>query len=298
MASIYSIRGIYYLTVCRNYTRKTVCLHTRDKKEAKKKARIQKNRLENSLLKPKKAVYKPFSILVDLYIQYPGHPWKEKTRSDNSCRLKKFLKNRILPENISSAHSYKLTINSCINWGIENGYSTDQKKFSNVGNAPSRLRVYNQEELKIITNDFVGGFKDNKFTRFLEFAYQTGARSKEIRNYKNYNLVGGNLIVPTKKTKSNPLGKRVVILNKRATELLDDYLYTKDYVGKRFHSEALRYDILDARFHDLRRTFGYNLLSQGMSLFKVSKLLGHSNTDTTYRHYAPLLVTDVEEFSL
>ena len=59
-----------------------------------------------------------------------------------------------------------------------------------------------------------------------------------------------------------------------------------------------RLEIPDARFHDLRRTFGYNLIKQGMPIYQVSKLLGHASVTTTEKHYAPLLATDVEEFEL
>ena len=54
----------------------------------------------------------------------------------------------------------------------------------------------------------------------------------------------------------------------------------------------------DVRMHNLRRTFGYNLIKQGMSIYEVGKLLGHSSIITTERHYAPLIATDVEEFVL
>ena len=52
------------------------------------------------------------------------------------------------------------------------------------------------------------------------------------------------------------------------------------------------------RMHDLRRTFGYNLIKQGRPIYEVSKLLGHSSVTTTERHYAPLIATDVEDFVL
>ena len=50
--------------------------------------------------------------------------------------------------------------------------------------------------------------------------------------------------------------------------------------------------------HDLRRTFGYNLIRQGRPIYEVSKLLGHSSVTTTERHYAPLLTTEIEDFVL
>ena len=50
--------------------------------------------------------------------------------------------------------------------------------------------------------------------------------------------------------------------------------------------------------HDLRRTFGFNLVKQGLYIYEVSKLLGHSSVITTEKHYAPLIATDVNEFIL
>jgi len=50
--------------------------------------------------------------------------------------------------------------------------------------------------------------------------------------------------------------------------------------------------------HDLRRTFGYNLIKQGRPIYEVSKLLGHSTVTTTECHCAPLLTTDIENFTL
>ena len=56
--------------------------------------------------------------------------------------------------------------------------------------------------------------------------------------------------------------------------------------------------IANGCFHDLRRTFGLNLIKAGMPMYQVSKLLGHSSISTTETHYAPLLITDIEDFKL
>src|SRR5438552_1329338 len=39
--------------------------------------------------------------------------------------------------------------------------------------------------------------------------------------------------------------------------------------------------------HSLRDTFSVDLLQRGVSLEEVSKLLGHSSTKVTEKHYAP-----------
>ena len=54
----------------------------------------------------------------------------------------------------------------------------------------------------------------------------------------------------------------------------------------------------DIRFHDLRRTFGYNLIRQGRPIYEVSKLLGHSSETTMKHHYAPLIATKIDDFVL
>ena len=94
----------------------------------------------------------------------------------------------------------------------------------------------------------------------------------------------------------------MVKLNEQAKEVLNEqkslWNYSKDFVSHKFKKECRKLGIKDARFHDLRRTFGYNLIKQGMSIYKVSKLLGHKSVRTTEQHYAPLLTTDIEEFVL
>ena len=97
-------------------------------------------------------------------------------------------------------------------------------------------------------------------------------------------------------------GKRLIKLNTQAQVILSGldefWVYSKDFVSHKFKKEARRLGIPDIRFHDLRRTFGYNLIRQGRPIYEVSKLLGHSSVTTTERHYAPLLATEIDDFVL
>ena len=97
-------------------------------------------------------------------------------------------------------------------------------------------------------------------------------------------------------------GRRMVKLKSQARKLIhsqdDLWNYSKEYVSHKFKSEVRRLGINDARYHDLRRTFGLNLIKQGMSIYKVSKLLGHKSVSTTEKHYAPLLTVEIEDFIL
>jgi len=97
-------------------------------------------------------------------------------------------------------------------------------------------------------------------------------------------------------------GRRYVKLNGQAKEIIHNqdelWNYSKDYVSHKFKKEIRKLGIKNGRFHDLRRTFGLNLIKQGMSIYKVSKLLGHASVRTTEQHYAPLLTIEIEDFEL
>ena len=111
-----------------------------------------------------------------------------------------------------------------------------------------------------------------------------------------YNLLNDSLVVKGK------TGRRIIKLNSQAQKIMQHqdplWSYSKNYVSHKFKKEIRRLNIKDARFHDLRRTFGLNLIKQGMSIYKVSKLLGHSSVRTTEQHYAPLLTVEIEDFEL
>ena len=83
----------------------------------------------------------------------------------------------------------------------------------------------------------------------------------------------------------------MVKLNKQAKQIIhrknELWNYSKEFVSHQFKKEVRRLGIKNARFHDIRRTFGLNLIKQGISIYKVSKLLGHKSVRTTEQHYAP-----------
>jgi len=138
--------------------------------------------------------------------------------------------------------------------------------------------------------------KDDSFNDFVRFAYYTGARSGEIRSISRENVLEDSLVARGKS------GRRIVKLNSQAKEIIHNqdvlWNYSKDFVCHKFKKEIRKLGIKNGRFHDLRRTFGLNLIKQGMSIYKVSKLLGHRSVRTTEQHYAPLLTVDIEDFEL
>jgi len=242
--------------------------------------------------KPKE-VYESFSTLVNKYLTDNEvlSKWTEATKQTTSYVLRNFVKTKILPKNKETARGYQTRINACVNWGNSKGIKTEIN-LMDVNKKAGRTRVFTERELAIIMNEF----QDDEFQSFIHFAFFTGARRGELVNLKSYN------IEPTRMKVIGKTGERYVKLNAQARNVLASteklWSYKLDFITKKFKWNARRLDIKDARFHDLRRTFGLTLIKKGMPIYQLSKLLGHSSVKTTQEHYAPLLVDDIEDFTL
>ena len=292
MASLYKNKNIWYLSVYHNGKRITKSLKTKDSKVAKSLRSIA----EVSILQELNGITTSnaelsFSELVKRFLKAP-HPWATSTYELNKYILTSHLNGKSLPTNPSSRATHIRHINQCWNWGLKNNLVKETHLIPGDTKGESRLRTYTTCELNLMFT----GIKDKRFNTFVQFAYYTGARSGEIRSISRDNLLEDSIIVRGKS------GRRMVKLNAQAKEIIHNldelWDYKKDYVRHKFKKEVRRLGIKNARFHDLRRTFGLNLIKQGMSIYKVSKLLGHKSVRTTEQHYAPLLTVEIEDFEL
>ena len=206
--------------------------------------------------------------------------------------MSSYIKGKPLPSNPTSHAIHIRVINQCWNYGLKNELILKADKIPGDIIGEPRQRTYTDNELNIMFEEI----EPLSFNRFVQFAYYTGARSGEIRSISPENMQDECL---TARGKS---GHRIIKLNSQAKEIIRTqeslWSYTKDYVSHRFKKEVRRLKIRNGRFHDLRRTFGLNLIKQGMSIYKVSKLLGHRSVKTTEQHYAPLLTMEIENFKL
>ncbi len=292
MATLYQNKGHWLLTVQHQGKRLTRSLRTKDKKVAKQ----LKPYVESQLILELTGFSKPtstlsFPVLTDHFLK------ANKNRSKNTQDLyeyvlKSYLNGNPLPTNPNSRAIFVRTINACWNWGLKEGLIDKANKLVEDTKGVARQRVYSKDELDLMFNEI----RDDDFNRFVKFAYYTGARSGEIRHIQPQNLSDGSLVAFGK------TGRRIIKISTQASTLITNqsplWNYTKDYVSHHFKKEVRRLGIKDARFHDLRRTFGLNLIKQGMSIYKVSKLLGHKSVRTTEQHYAPLLTVEIEDFEL
>ena len=292
MASIYKNNNTWYLSVTIGKNRATRSLMTTDYKVAKElKPYIESQLiLELTGLKKRTSVV-PFPDLAAKFLK------ANTKRSKNTQKLYKYIlrsyiNDNSLPTNPNTRAIFIRTINACWNWGLKQGLIDKANKLEGDTKGEPRQRVYTAYELDLLFNQIT----DKDFNAFVHFAYYTGARSGEIRSLSRENVLDDSLVVNGK------TGRRIVKLNSQAQKIIQHqdplWSYSKDFVSHKFKQEVRRLGIKDARFHDLRRTFGLNLIKQGMSIYKVSKLLGHSSVRTTEQHYAPLLTVEIEDFEL
>jgi len=138
----------------------------------------------------------------------------------------------------------------------------------------------------------------------------TGARRNEITQAKwdHVDWKKQTLLVPVSKS-----GKpRIVALNGTAIALLQslpraaaaEHIFPSPITGHPFASLFYPWDrirsragLVDVRLHDLRHSFASFLVNQGVSLYVVQGLLGHTQPRMTqrYAHLAPQTLLDAAE---
>ena len=295
MASVYRKKtGVYYISVMFQRKRITRSLGTHSYKTARKLiSQVEKQILSDMINGTKESNSGPLSFhqLADRYLVFPNHDWSDSTRRRYRILLDNYVAGG-LPDNPTTRAMTIRVVNSCNNWGYKNGLISKPVRLPGGSKWESRHRVLNKDELQLLFDEI----KDDWFNSFVRFAYYTGARAGEIRCLQRNSIFPKHLVVNGKS------GNRIIKLNSQAREILNQmdelWSYRGDFVSHKFKKEARRLGIPDIRFHDLRRTFGYNLIRQDRPVYEVSKLLGHSSVTTTERHYAPLLTTEIDDFVL
>jgi len=234
-------------------------------------------------------------------------------KSPNTIRTYKdntwYYINNGLPINcsVSRVNSVRRDYNIFARWCNKKGYEVEVLKGETE--SEGRIRVLNDNELGRLwlACDMVGyhwrykkKYKDMKDC--LQFIFYTGARRKEARSPKEEWL---------RKNSNNDYylevikkgGKRRIIrINKQALYILKKrdfkfWSYSNDWLTRRYKWLALKAGIPDTNLHDLRRTFGYRLLVGGTDIAIVARLLGIS-IKVAYKHYTPLLVSEIDNFTL
>lgn len=170
-----------------------------------------------------------------------------------------------------------------------------------VAPEPEMIEYLEQEELeKLIETIDLSDIHGLRLRTFIEVMLNTGLRPSETLSLNREHIIGNEFEITGKGKKT-----RKVYLNERAREWIDRYLgKRKDSFPALFvtHCKARRLSLRHAettfkeclkkanilkrvRLHDLRHTYGTNLLIHGCPIDYVAVLMGHSKVETTRRHY-------------
>lgn len=220
------------------------------------------------------------------------------TKEDLQSFLAKMTKNGYTPKSISRKLNSTRTFYRFLKL---NEYVTDD---------PSLLVAHPRYQLaapRILTPTEYRALRDAsrndaRMFAIIELLLQTGIRIGELAALKLSDIQKGGLhIAPMEKHE-----ERIVPLNKRAQEALNNYLKArpnptngksehlfitksgKPFLIRNIRTAVERYfrlaEIKSAKVNDLRHTFVAHHLKHGVSLVLISKVLGHKRLSTTERY--------------
>ena len=298
--------GFWYADVTYKGTKKVFSLRSKDEREARRYYNDHKDSKRKKLIEEyndpslkKKSKYLTFKQFYPLFLNDQKSNWKKgdkgSTYANYRIALERYHKyGNAMFDNIStcSKHTYSSHINTALRWAYDKKY-TSNLALLNKGEKTYRSRVYSNAEMELILNNH----HDKEFQDFIKLAYFTGARVGEIVKLKHYDIHKDFIRVGGKTT-----GGRLLKINDQAKPLIHNrevlWNYTENSVGQRWRRYTKKLRIENGSFHDIRRTFGLNLILNGVPIYEVSHLLGHKDVRTTQKSYAPFLVTMVKEFRL
>lgn len=175
-----------------------------------------------------------------------------------------------------------------------------------------RDRWLNDEELQRL-HDVLDRYHNQGVANAIRLLVLTGARKNELLSatWDQLDLEKGVWTKPAHSTKQKkmehlPLSTQVVsLLKEMAEKATTSYLFPGKIpekpvqdIKKAWHTISTQADLEKVRIHDLRHTHASHLVSSGLSLSIVGKLLGHTQASTTqrYAHLADEPLRNAAEF--
>jgi len=311
--------GIYYVFY-NNARGKRTCISTKSKLKSDAikflvgfKDELKKREQNNVILIS-------LQYFINNYLYYSASFHAYKTSKDYKCELGILMRftnniqvNEITPKLVNdylrergkksiytSAKSLRY-LRSIFNWAI-----TEKYLIENPCKDIKPIKIPEKQPLFFSETDFQILIKsiDSKDIRdIVIFAVNTGLRLMELItlqwnqiNLKDKYLILDNINHTTKSKKI-----RTLALNNRALQILNEKQFQNDKNVFTINNLKINPDVLSKKFkkyiissglnpklkfHSLRHTFASWLVQRGVSIYEVSKLLGHSNIKTTeiYSH--------------
>ncbi|NMB82414.1 MAG: site-specific integrase [Ignavibacteria bacterium] len=241
---------------------------------------------------------KVFKVTFNYLKEYFGNPQLSEITSK---RLNEYFTMR-MKKSVYPARKDLINISSAFTYAVKQGYLLE-----NPCQSFKRFKIPEKQPLFFSELQFELLLKviDEKDIRDLvEFAVQTGLRQMELItlewsqiNFKDRILIldNRNNLTKSKKIRTVPLSLRAMqILSERELTKKNEAVFTlygqritQKFISKRFKQYVIESGINPKlNFHSLRHTFASWLVQRGVSIYEVSKLLGHSNISVTeiYSH--------------
>ncbi len=198
----------------------------------------------------------------------------------------------------------RASFNTAVRWGLLQSNPFSKQKFVSV---PEASPIFFS---KVDFQKLLNAIKEGWLKEIIIFATLTGLRRGEIVNlhWSDVDLQRKTITVqssPTFKTKNGkkrtvPINETAVyILKSKANKNMSELVFTLNgrEVYPNWISAKMKQYVVDAsiglpkklHFHSLRHTFASWLVQDGVSIYAVKELLGHSDVKTTqvYSHLQP-----------
>ena len=203
------------------------------------------------------------------------------------------------------------SLSSLFGWGIDHNYfNKNICKGIRRPRLPEKLPIYfTKSEFNILLDNT----SDDDLKDIFIFAVNTGLRQMELLRLewnqidiakKVLYLDNRNHLTKSKRIRVLPLNDTAITVLKRRAENKESnhivFTYHRGPMNQQFISHKIKKIIKQAginqqlNFHSLRHTFASWLVQAGVSIYEVSKLLGHSNIRTT-EIYAHLEIGNLHE---
>lgn len=216
--------------------------------------------------------------------------------------LQKYIEDRLKDVSVFSVKRDKANLSSAFSYAIPRNYLRENPaKGIKLPKLPEKQPLFfTSLQFDLLLN----AIKEKDIKDLVLFGLNTGLRQMELItlewsqiDFKEGLLILDNRghITKSKKIRTIPLSlKALQILTEREITKKGEIVFTlnnkpinQDFISHKFKSYVLEAKINpELNFHSLRHTFASWLVQKGVSIYEVSKLLGHSSVNVTqiYSH--------------
>jgi integrase len=273
-------------------------------KQNEKTAYIELDRFAFEFLKYSESIHSPkhtdsIKVTFSVFQRFTTNVALRDIKSDI---IQDYVEMRISKVSSFSVRRDLANLSSAFNWGISKRYM-----INNPTKGIKKPRIIEKQPLffdEQSFNTFIRAIKEKDLKDLVMFAVNSGLRHGELItlewiqvNLKDRIIIldNRNTLTKSKRVRTIPLNLTgLQILSQRQMSTKSNLVYTfsdapinPDYLSRRF-KEYIKLVGLNHKltFRNLRHTFASWLVQRGVSIYEVSKLLGHSDIKVTevYSH--------------